>query len=150
TGGAGLRALNRAFQKLFNIESAMSGVAPHGKTDPAIVREIFHKRFNSTTLSDSEMSRILETYLAFLHEEVESTDKYQVLPGIPEILEEMKLRSDVLLGLATGNIETGARLKLRRGDLNRFFGFGGYGSDSEDRVALVRRAAERAAIQHSS
>src|SRR5262249_15118846 len=111
TGGAGLRALNRAFQKLFQIDSAMNGVAPHGKTDPAIVREIFQKRFDSELLKDSEMSRILESYVGFLYEEVETTDKYEVLPGIYEILEEMKARNDVLLGLATGNIETGARIK---------------------------------------
>ena len=150
TGGAGLRALNRTFQKLFNVESAMTGVAPHGKTDPAIVREIFHKRFDAPSLADSEMSRILETYVGFLHEEVETTDKYEVLPGINDILAEMSARHDVLLGLATGNIETGARIKLRRGDLNRFFAFGGYGSDSESRVDLVRRAAEKAAVQYGS
>jgi phosphoglycolate phosphatase-like HAD superfamily hydrolase len=149
TGGAGLRALNRTFQKLFSLESAMSGVAPHGKTDPSIVREIFHKRFNSDHgLGEAEMSRILETYVKFLHEEVEITDKYEVLPGINDILEEMSARQDVVLGLATGNIETGARIKLRRGDLNRFFAFGGYGSDSESRVALVRKAAERATLRY--
>jgi phosphoglycolate phosphatase-like HAD superfamily hydrolase len=49
-----------------------------------------------------------------------------------------------MIGLATGNIETGARIKLDRGDLNRYFTFGGYGSDSESRVELVRRAVEKA------
>ena len=145
TGGAGLRALDRTFQKLLNVDAAMRSVAPHGKTDPAIVREIFHKQFNSDHVDDALMSNILETYVFFLHEEVEITDKYEVLPGIHEILTEMSSRNDVLLGLATGNVETGARIKLRRGDLNRFFSFGGYGSDSENRVDLVRRAAERAA-----
>src|SRR5262249_9650095 len=47
-------------------------------------------------------------------------------------------------------IENGARIKLRRGDLNQFFAFGGYGSDSESRVVLVRRAAEKAAVRHGS
>src|SRR5947207_13329912 len=126
----------------------MSGIAPHGKTDPAIVREIFHNRLESTSVLDAEMSRILETYVEFLHKEVETTDKYEVLPGILDILEEMHPRRDVLLGLATGNIEIGARIKLRRGDLNRFFAFGGYGSDAEDHVALLRRAAERRSNQH--
>src|SRR5215475_2904207 len=130
TGGAGLRALDRTFQKLLNVDAAMRSVAPHGKTDPAIVREIFHKQFNSDRVDDALMSNILETYVFFLHEEVEITDKYEVLPGIHEILTEMSSRNDVLLGLATGNVETGARIKLRRGGLNRFFSFGGYGSDS--------------------
>ena len=102
TGGAGLRALNRAFHKLFSIESAMNGVAPHGKTDPAIVREIFHNCFPTDSVSDSEMARILDAYVVFLREEVETSGRYEVLPGIYEILEEMSVRSDVLLGLATG------------------------------------------------
>ena len=150
TGGAGLRALNRAFQRLFNVDSAMNDIAPHGKTDPAIVREIFHKKLNTPDLADAEVARVLENYVGFLREEVETTDKYEILPGILEILLEMSARSDVLLGLATGNIETGARIKLRRGDLNRFFSFGGYGSDSESRVGLVRRAAEKASAHHGS
>jgi phosphoglycolate phosphatase-like HAD superfamily hydrolase len=150
TGGAGLRALNRVFQRLFNVDSAMNDIAPHGKTDPAIVREIFHKKLSAIDLTEVEMSRILDAYLTFLRDEVETTNQYEVLPGIMNILEEMSSRSDVLLGLATGNIETGARIKLQRGNLNRFFAFGGYGSDSENRVALVRRAAEKAASRHGA
>ena len=51
----------------------------------------------------------------------------------------------LMLGLATGNLETGARIKLDRGGLNRYFSFGGFGSDSEDRAELVRKAAKKAA-----
>jgi phosphoglycolate phosphatase-like HAD superfamily hydrolase len=70
---------------------------------------------------------------------------YRVLPGILELLEELSSGADVMLGLATGNVELGARVKLARGNLNRFFAFGGFGSDSESRVSLVLRAAELAA-----
>ena len=150
TGGAGLRALDRAFQKLFNVNAAMTGVAPHGKTDPAIIREIFQNRFTDESVTDPVIATILEAYLLFLREEVELTNSYQILPGILEILEEMTTRPDVLLGLATGNVEAGARIKLRRGDLNRFFPFGGFGSDSEYRADLVRQAAEMAAVRHGS
>ena len=50
-----------------------------------------------------------------------------------------------MLGLATGNIELGARIKLDRGGLNPYFSFGGFGSDFEDRSQLVGQAAEKAA-----
>jgi phosphoglycolate phosphatase-like HAD superfamily hydrolase len=56
----------------------------------------------------------------------------------------MANRPDVVLGLATGNVELGARIKLERAELNSFFAFGGFGSDSEDRTELVRKAAEKA------
>jgi len=145
TGGAGLRALDRAIEKLFNVAHAMDGVAPHGKTDPAIIREIFHKKLNRQDVNETMISTVLESYVEFLQDEINRSNTYHVLPGISHILENLKSRSDVFLGLATGNVETGARIKLKRGDLNRFFEFGGYGSDSEDRAALVRRAAEKAA-----
>lgn len=145
TGGAGLRALDRAFQRLFNIRNAMESIAPHGKTDPAIIREIFLKKLNEVSVSEAVISTVLDSYVEFLRDEVENSDRYEILPGIVEILEEMNDREDVLLGLATGNVEQGARIKLRRGDLNRFFEFGGFGSDSENRSALVRRAVEQAA-----
>ena len=61
------------------------------------------------------------------------------------ILKELNQRPDVIVGLATGNIESGARIKLERGGLNGYFSFGGFGSDSERRSDLVRKAAERAA-----
>ena len=53
----------------------------------------------------------------------------------------------MLLGLATGNVEPGARIKLKPGNLNPYFAFGGFGSDSENRTALVRRAAEVAEVR---
>lgn len=144
TGGAGLRALSRACQTLLGIENATEGISPHGKTDPAIVREILLARVGNDSHLELPLNPILESYLSFLKEEVQLSRTYRVLPGILQILEEMSRRADVMLGLATGNVELGARIKLQPGDLNRYFAFGGFGSDSEDRVMLVRRAAEKA------
>lgn len=144
TGGAGIRALNRAFQKILSMDGACEGVALHGKTDVAIIREIFIAKTGADECMNGAVNSIVESYLSFLHEEVALSPAYRVLPGIAEFLDEMAERSDVLLGLATGNVERGARIKLKRGDLNRYFAFGGFGCDAEDRTALVRRAAERA------
>ena len=144
TGGAGLRALDRACEKLLGLRHAMDGITPHGKTDPAIAREILHVRLGSISVADNEISTILESYVSFLKDEVQSSPSYRVLPGIVSLLETLQQRADVMLGLATGNIESGARIKLARGDLNRYFEFGGFGSDSEDRTELVRKAAAKA------
>src|SRR5215831_11612276 len=122
----------------------MDGITPHGKTDPAIAREILHVRLGSISVADNEISTILESYVSFLKDEVQSSPSYRVLPGIVSLLETLQQRADVMLGLATGNIESGARIKLARGDLNRYFEFGGFGSDSEDRTELVRKAAAKA------
>lgn len=150
TGGAGIRALNRAFQKLYAVENAMEGILPHGKTDPGIIREILHNRPVPSLNDQSDgfptsIAPILDSYLEFLDSEIESTASYQILPGIEGILSSLSLRSDIAIGLATGNVEAGARIKLERGNLNRYFAFGGFGSDSENRTELVRQGAERAA-----
>jgi len=145
TGGAGLRALDRACHKLFGLENAMKGISPHGKTDPAIAREILRIKLYSQTPHSAQIAAILESYVAFLKEEVHASSTYRVLPGILSMLDQLVDRPNVMLGLATGNLETGARIKLDRGGLNRYFSFGGFGSDSEDRAELVRKAAERAA-----
>lgn len=68
-----------------------------------------------------------------------------MLPGIVSLLDHLVAHRGAVLGLATGNIEMGGRVKLERGDLNRYFDFGGFGSDAEDRTELVRKAAVRAA-----
>ena len=48
------------------------------------------------------------------------------------------------MGLATGNIEAGAWIKLRRAGLDSYFRFGGFGSDSENRTEVIRAAMRRA------
>ena len=144
SGGAGLRALDRACLQLFGIPNAMQGIHPHGKTDPAIAREILRVRFSNSAAEIGLIESILEVYLAFLKEEVRLSTNYRVLPGIIPILQEALSRKNVMLALATGNIELGARIKLDRGALNPYFAFGGFGSDSEDRTELVRKAAAKA------
>ena len=140
TGGAGIRALDRAFSKVYGVENAMAGIRPHGKTDPAIVREILLGCGRKDQVEEATR-RILDDYVEFLQDEVQRTEKYHVLPGIQSFLEKFHERPDLSFGLATGNVERGARIKLERGDLNRYFRFGGFGSDSESRAELVRAGA---------
>ena len=146
TGGAGIRALNRAFRQVVGIENAMDGIRPHGKTDPAIVREIFVGKGRNGHTPDTVV-RILDAYVGFLPDEVRSSTTYRILPGILSFLETFKEHPGIVCGLATGNVEQGARIKLERGNLNSYFRFGGFGSDAENRTDLVRRAAEKGILQ---
>ena len=158
TGGAGLRALDSAFEELFAVPRVMAGVAPHGKTDPAIIREIVANTdllqkvdtSGDEGLPENLLDQILKRYIFYLEREVAASEHYLVLPGIMEILSEIDESLDTLMGLATGNIELGARIKLERGALNRFFPFGGFGSDSEDRVELVQQAGKLAEKLHGA
>ena len=147
TGGAGIRALNRAFQTLYSVDGAMDGILPHGKTDPGIIREILQNR-PIPSFSDgfsTSVAAVLDSYLKFLDQEIVATVSYKILPGIEGLLETLSGKSGLAIGLATGNVEAGARIKLERGNLNRYFPFGGFGSDSENRTELVLQGAEKAA-----
>jgi phosphoglycolate phosphatase-like HAD superfamily hydrolase len=141
THGAGMRALERAVADRHGREGAARGVRADGKTDPAIVVEIF-ERIHGRAATEAEIAAILERYLTHLDDEV-ARSRYQVMPGVAAALDAIEARG-LPLGLATGNVERGAEIKLRRGDLWRHFAFGGYGSDAAERGALVARAIERA------
>jgi phosphoglycolate phosphatase-like HAD superfamily hydrolase len=78
-------------------------------------------------------------YLLHLEDELARTrDRYCVLPGVSEVLERARGSRRHAVGLATGNVEAGARLKLTPGGLWERFEFGGYGSDASARAELVR------------
>jgi phosphoglycolate phosphatase-like HAD superfamily hydrolase len=95
---------------------------------------------------ESAIDALLTLYLTELEAElrVTSPDSYRVHTGIREAIAAAS-RPNVALGLGTGNIERGARLKLEHVGLSRHFSFGGFGSDHELRVELIRRGAERGA-----
>ncbi len=141
TGGAGNRSLDRAFLACHGIPHAMEGIQPAGKTDPAIIREIFHAKLGRNCSSE-ELSQICGKYLEILPEEIRTAPHYRLMPGIAEILEKTAVMDTCIVGLVTGNLQRGARIKLERADINRFFRFGGYGSDSESRPELTRIGIE--------
>ncbi|UCD84254.1 MAG: HAD family hydrolase [Deltaproteobacteria bacterium] len=142
SGGAGNRSLNKAFKKQFGLENAINGIKPDGKTDPAIIREMCRKNL-SRDCREKELELLCKQYLHFLRREVPESPGYRIMPGIPELLEQLGSIDNVIVGLATGNLEEGARIKLGRGGLNRYFRFGGFGSDCEDRVELTKIAISR-------
>jgi len=142
TGGAGVRALDFAFERIFKVPHAMKQVSPDGKTDPAICREMIRVHLRREPL-EGEIEKLCRGYLDRLAEEIPHGPGYKVLPGIPELLQELSQIDDVLLGLGTGNLEEGVKIKLARADLMKYFRFGGYGSDAEERPQVLRTAVKR-------
>lgn len=142
SGGAGARALNIAFERIYGIPNGMRHVHPHGKTDELIVQEMFRSHLERCG-SETEVKALLERYLEILPITVRDSKNFHLMPGIPGLLSYLRSRKDVFMGLGTGNIEEGARIKLSRGGLNRFFSFGGFGSDSGDRAELLEAGFQR-------
>jgi phosphoglycolate phosphatase len=144
TGGAGAVAWQCAFRELHGIEANIAEHTLSGMTDPEIAAIIFREVIGREGTPE-ERSRVIGCYLKHLPEAVAESSGYQVLPGIDGLLPELIDRG-LLLGLVTGNIEAAAHIKLARGGLNRYFSFGGYGSDSHDRTELTRAALRRAEL----
>lgn len=144
SGGAGRRALDRAFLRETGRSDALD-FNFGGLTDPLIVRTGLQNAAIEPTAARREA--LLAAYLEALPEEVAAADTYRVHPGVVELLDRLVREPRGALGLGTGNLERGARVKLERVGLNGYFPFGGFGSDSEDRAELLRMGAERGAAR---
>ncbi len=144
TGGAGGVAWQRAFEELHGVEADIAEHTDAGMTDPEIAAIVFREVIGREG-SQEERSRAIGCYLKHLPDAVEESTGYRVMPGIEELLPRL-IDDGLLLGLVTGNIEAAAHIKLARGHLNRFFSFGGYGSDSSDRTEVTEAALRRAAL----
>jgi phosphoglycolate phosphatase-like HAD superfamily hydrolase len=144
TGGAGGVAWQRAFEELFSVEADVAEHTDAGMTDPEIVKIVFEQAIGREGTQE-ERAQAIGRYLKHLPDAVAESDGYRVMPGIEELLDRL-IDDGSLLGLVTGNIEAAAHIKLARGHLNRFFSFGGYGSDSPDRTEVTKAALRRAKL----
>jgi phosphoglycolate phosphatase len=139
SGGAGVRSLDLALRELFSIDNGFHGISMAGKTDTQIIKEGLIKHGIPT---NGTIDAVIKAYLNYLEKEI-NNDRKHVKPGIYEVLEELKPLQDLGLGLLTGNIEQGARIKLEPFKLNDYFPTGAFGSDDEDRNNLLPVALKR-------
>jgi phosphoglycolate phosphatase-like HAD superfamily hydrolase len=144
TGGAGAASWRLAFDELYGIPADIGKFTDTGMTDPDVGRKTFQAVLHREP-ERKEFTRLLERRLHYLHRTVAESEDYRVLPGVQELLPRL-INDGYLLGLVTGNVEAAAHVKLHRARLNRFFSFGGYGSDSTDRGELTRIALKRATM----
>jgi phosphoglycolate phosphatase-like HAD superfamily hydrolase len=143
TGGASDRAWHRAFLDLHGVEVNVPDFTGKGVPDPAVGRACFRGAIGREPTAD-EMAALMMLRQRYLAEEVETSPGFRVMPGVPELLDRLSGEGR-LIGLVTGNTEPAAHIKLSRPELNRYFAFGGYGSDADERVDVCRRALDRAA-----
>lgn len=144
TGGAGGVAWQRAFAELHGVEANVAEHTDAGMTDPEIAAIVFREVIGREGTSE-ERAKAIGCYLKHLPASVAGSEGYRVMPGVEELLDRL-IDGGTLLGLVTGNIEAAAHIKLARARLNRFFSFGGYGSDSADRTEVTKAALGRGAL----
>jgi phosphoglycolate phosphatase-like HAD superfamily hydrolase len=141
TGGAGAVAWRRAFEELHGKPLDIREVTESGMTDPEVGR-VALRNILGRDPDGRELATAMARYLRHLSNAIDESDGYRVMPGVEELVERL-VDAGHLLGLTTGNVEAAAHIKLARAGLNRFFTFGGYGSDSNERAELTRCALER-------
>ncbi|HSU86718.1 MAG TPA: HAD family hydrolase [Chthoniobacterales bacterium] len=146
SGGAGIQSLKNVLEEQFGISDDLHGIEIAGKTDPGIVHQIFGKQ--KIGVDEKTTAAFLDLYLEFLARELPRREG-TILPGVHELLLRLQGRPQNVLGLLTGNLERGAKLKLAHFGLWDFFQFGAFADDHHDRNQLGRFAQARAREKHA-
>ena len=143
SSGAGKRAVHGAVERLYG--RAPEDFPYDGLTDRAIVRACVESVGGGAT--EGAIDAVLEAYLELLQETVARAAGYRTHPGVHAALDAAESLPASAVGLGTGNIERGARVKLARVGLHERFAFGGFGSDAEPRAELLAVGAARGAAR---
>jgi phosphoglycolate phosphatase-like HAD superfamily hydrolase len=143
SGGAGAASWRLAFDDLYGIPADIGKFTDDGMTEPDVGRLTFKAAVGHEP-TKKELARVMSTRLQYLRQTVAESKAFRVLPGVERTLERLHSEG-YLLGIITGGVEAAAHMKLARANLNHYFCFGGYGSDSVDRIELTRTAIARAA-----
>jgi phosphoglycolate phosphatase-like HAD superfamily hydrolase len=144
TAGVGRRAIEATFARRYGRPDVV-GFHFDGMTDPVIVRQGLEALGFDEARIQRDMPDILREYLVVLAEvcAAAAATSFRIHAGIEAALALCCDRPGYAVGLGTGNVEEGARIKLARVDLARRFAFGGYGSDHADRAELLAIGARR-------
>jgi phosphoglycolate phosphatase-like HAD superfamily hydrolase len=138
--GSGRGAFDAVMEAQHGVTNACEGMRFGGKTDPALVDEIFAARLGRAP-TDGERAAFLDAYVPILRDSL-VRNGVELIPGVVEALDYLTGKP-VVLGLATGNIRAGADAKLGAAGLGGRFAVGGFGSDAPLRAELVAVAIRR-------
>jgi phosphoglycolate phosphatase len=141
SGGAGKAAMESALAAEFGVAQVRQGVPYSGRTDRAIGQELL--AMHDLDPTPANWHRLREAYLANLPACLKRHPG-KVLPGIAALLERLGAHGRVAVGLLTGNLREGARLKLAHFGLFHHFAFGGFGDQHLERDDVAREALEAA------
>jgi phosphoglycolate phosphatase len=142
--GAGRRAMWTALERVFGAAGGIDQYDLGGRTDTRIVHDVMGALGWEPARVKDRLDDFFEAYLAGLTSEIGDGRHVVTLPGVSLVVDRLAQSADVVLGLVTGNIEEGARIKLLPTGLWPHFRVGAYGSDHMDRRRLPALAACRA------
>jgi phosphoglycolate phosphatase-like HAD superfamily hydrolase len=143
--GAGREAFNRALLEIFGtLGPGEAGYDFRGMTDLRILHDLMAAAgFDAADIA-ARAERFFAAYVRELTDVIGDGRRVNVLPGVRDLVRALASRDDALVGLLTGNVEGGARVKLAPTGLWPFFRLGAYGGDHADRRELPAIACARA------
>lgn len=151
-GGAGRRAIAAAMIQVYGQTGPMEGYRMGGRTDPQIVRELLGAAGVDEGEIEAGFAALWPAYVGNLAREME---RVEPLPGVAALVERVHAHGgEMVLGLLTGNVREGARIKVQGAGLPfERFRVGAYGSDHWQRPELpavaIRRARELTGIGYA-
>ena len=113
-----------------------------GRTDPEIIEHLL--TYSKIKFTSEDIKRILYDFAQQLDEEFKQNHRPSLLKGVKQLISELLRKEEAYLGLVTGNISEGARIKLESVGLDQCFPVGGFGDDSKHRPDLPPLAQKRA------
>ncbi len=142
--GAGRHAMEHALDVVFGTHGD-AGFHYDGKTDRQIVRELMLREGFSAGDIDSRIDEVIALYVAGLPDALADPKRcVELLPGVAPLVDAIASRDDTVLGLLTGNVAEGAKLKLAAVGLDiAKFQVNAFGSDHEVRGELPAIAHRR-------
>jgi phosphoglycolate phosphatase len=172
--GAGGRAIMRAVWDTYGVTGELGDYSFHGRTDPGIIRDLAELwgaadpeavvgRYEGETQPQvvhdlaerlgtpheaigARLDACIARYVDLLAAEM-AVGAREILPGIKELVTALAADRRALVGLLTGNVVEGARIKLKPTGLLPLFKVGAYGSDSALRSDLPVVAVARAEVR---
>jgi len=129
--------MSRAFEEVFAIANAFTGIQMAGRTDAWLLNDAVLA--HGIAPEPPFLERFRKAYLRHLAIELQqpAAARKGLMPGVRELLDALTPREDLYLALLTGNYEAGARMKLEYFDLWNYFPCGAFGDDAPHRNVLV-------------
>lgn len=141
--GLGRTAFEAAIKKVLDKDATLSSTDWMGRTDSEIITGILEQIGYPDDFIRENLGKIFQVYTeAFREFAKDNPARFEVLPGVRELLKEMKGRT---VGLLTGNVKEAAHIKLDTAGIGSIFpfGIGGYGSEDRVRSNLLPIAVKR-------
>lgn len=142
-GNMNRRVLADALIEVYGIEGSTGSHDFSGKMDSSIIYEVLSSAGLEYAEITDKFDKAKEAYIALFRKRARRED-ITLLEGVRELIDALSNRSDILLGLLTGNFEGSGRHKLKLPELDHYFAFGAFADDALDRNKLPRIALERA------